>query len=132
MTKCGCERETHGRILDSCIFSFFGQIGPPPFNVLELKTRLRRYNNLIEYKGCVYDGEEANTTDISNFLESRMVEVLPSINDSDDASESSEEEDASSDLEIFDDGGDLSLTPDALELINSTYDSDSDTVQTKE
>ena len=65
---------------------------------------------MIECKGCVYDGEEANTTDISNFLESRMVEVLPSINDSDDASESSEEEDVSSDLQI------LSLSTNTLQL----------------
>ena len=57
--KCKCGRATHGIIRNECNFYLYSQFGPPPFLVVELKSRLRRYNDLTQYPKCIYadDGD---------------------------------------------------------------------------
>lgn len=59
--KCGCNRLTHGNIGETCNFYLFSQLGPPPFCIIELKSRLRRKNIMYSYPSCIYSTQDETT-----------------------------------------------------------------------
>lgn len=54
---CGCGRATHGTISDDCTFFYYSQFGPPSFNVVEIKSRLRQYHETASYPPCIYEDQ---------------------------------------------------------------------------
>ena len=129
ITRCSCGRHVHGAISESCSFYLYEHFGPPPFIVLELKSRLRKFNELIEYPDCIYrDGEQNNAPLLTNILASDIVDKI------DDNGLEESDEDADSNFSIEYSQGTNEFTPsselreiiDALQECHSVYDSDSD------
>lgn len=52
---CACGRAGHGAISDDCTFFYYSQFGPPSFETLEIKSRLRARQDTINYPACIYE-----------------------------------------------------------------------------
>lgn len=69
---CACNRAAHGKIDEKCTFYLYSQYGPPPFLTVELKSRLRLFNENTDYPACVYSADNqpsqvpAQLTNFSN------------------------------------------------------------------
>ena len=61
--KCRCGRSTHGTVKKTCSFYLYAQFGKPTFQTVELKTRIRLYNELIKYPECYYANKENTSSD---------------------------------------------------------------------
>ena len=68
MKKCKCGRRSHGAVIADCDYYLFYHIGPPPFTIIETKSRLRRYNEQTTYGQCIYsdEGTTSNTELVLN------------------------------------------------------------------
>lgn len=53
--KCACRCGYHGRIKPQCDFYLMSQFGKPKFQMIELISRLRDYNETVEYPPCIYE-----------------------------------------------------------------------------
>ena len=131
-TKCECGRKVHGTINENCTFYLYSQFGKPPYLILELKTRLRKYNDLINYPET-FEIEEDNEEDEDLHISALTNEYSQSDEDNEEESVSSGGEHSDDDLsQSINEGTHLTLTADAIELLQGNddngYDSDSSSV----
>lgn len=125
--KCACGSGSHSKVGDTCDFYLYSQLGRPTFNTLELKSRLRRHNELYPYKKCIYESSTNNiSSQLVSFADDRDEELDPKSNDDAnddliglDKEEEDEDETLGSEREI----NDLSLTPEARMMIDDDDDS---------
>lgn len=131
--KCACKRLTHGKIGETCDFYLFSQLGPPPFNIMELKSRLRIKRDEYPYPPSIYSSESETTptptptplvvfeTKNDDLLDPKEVDEsgdaeLGGLVDIDDDDDASIEEDSV-------DGDDMpGITPEAAEIIKGVAD----------
>ena len=125
LTKCACNRLSHGQIKHSCDFYLYGQYGRPPFFILELKSRLRRYNELIEYPECQYSSDDTTETSIHDIVPTLNEFVLEQNRLDESQSIAFNDEISTASMDMVTEN-ELTLTSDVLELINSSQDSDYD------
>ena len=107
MRKCKCGMKTHGVVTGDCNYYLFSQLGAPPFTILTLKSRLRRYNEKIKYNYCIYTMNEATQepllptnyaqTDNSNEIQ----DDTDAVETNDDASENEAEDDEEANLTLL-------------------------------
>lgn len=112
LQTCSCKRNTHGNISEDCDVYLYNQLGPPPFKVVELNSRLRSYNDEFRYPACVvyenYDGPrnlnnsmKTSANRIGIATEKQMIDGEGSNSDEendDDISENDNDADASSSI----------------------------------
>ena len=127
-TKCECGRKVHGRIQDKCSFYLYGQYGPPPFLVLEMKSRLRKCNDLITYPPCQYSDEGRGDAPFLDNLMNPEPVIETTLNEIDDDDNTSVQSiDSTSDEESTnDEDGVPGLTPDTIELVDRTNENEND------
>ena len=120
--RCSCGRGRHGKIHHSCDFYFYSQLGHPPFQVLELNSRLRLYNEQIQYPSCYYESnqvEEVEMYDVSSTNDTSTVNSNTIDVDSLE-SEGTNEDDDSLQSECFDD--DCRISHRVFELMHAEED----------
>ena len=86
LRKCACGQKTHTTVVPQCNFYMFSQLGTPPFKVIEYKTRLRPYNELIQYPPCIYSSPQQVQENSSNFNQDTLAEPTEYEEVSDDQS----------------------------------------------
>lgn len=126
LTKCSCGRKTHGSIGQSCNFYMYGQLGAPPYQVVELKSRLRAYDEDIKYPSCVFESNNMQDEITQTFAQHTVREP--------NASEEAPDEDSVFDSEDEQsiEEGDEGDTEDSMnypippEILDELYGDDSD------
>lgn len=118
--KCACGRGSHsGKIGESCNFYLLSQLGPPPYELLELKSRLRLYNEAYKYP----DEVDVDVAAAPNIEVGPSDEVLdPKNNDGTSGSEQLLDDDDDEDETNDDDDVELAMNPEILEALGAMED----------
>ena len=133
MKKCKCGRRSHGAVIADCDYYLFYHIGPPPFTIIETKSRLRRYNEQTTYGQCIYS-DEGTTSNTELVLNLPAPETINETEEDQEVDEYDGEEESVSTKDDSDENL-LTIEPDIENLLiqNDDYgsdtDSDSDDVQ---
>lgn len=119
--KCSCGKKTHGKIERECNFYLMSQFGPPPFRMLELKSRLRPFNEQTVYpSSCIYTNTQEQhdaTVTTNNYVHGQREAVPDSDSDDDDEVTDNGVVDLSQEEEDKDDG--LTILPEVIQLLHS-------------
>ena len=120
---CSCGRGSHGKIHDKCDFYLYSQLGKPPFQVMELLSHVRLYNEQVVYPPCYYDTEEAENREVevlTNFMHgTNTVEIDLPEQEEDTVIGSLQSDDDDYTVNSTDSSdNDLGINPQALELLD--------------
>ena len=124
LKKCSCGRSVHGTIKESCDFYLYSQFGPPPFLVVELKSKLRAFNETIEYPDCMYENEEdvGYSGPVLNFMHGIQTAIDP-VEGDDALSNGNDDEQSADDPDEGNEGDNpFTLTAEARQLIDDGSD----------
>ena len=126
MKKCKCGRRSHGAVIADCDYYLFYHIGPPPFTIIETKSRLRRCNEQTTYGQCIYsdEGAASNTELVLNLPAPETIDEMEE--DQHDDENNGEEDSVATKDDIHDNA--LTIAPDVEHLLvdNDEYGSDID------
>lgn len=117
--KCACKQYSHGTITKECDFYTYSHLGKPPYLVVEMKSRLRLTNDLVEYPPCVYEEDDGDTDPTETVVDLSSNAVN---GDEDKLLKSHDEEQQNkvSDDDVFDEG----LTPLSKEVLKLLREDD--------
>ena len=125
-TKYDCGRKVHGTINKTVLFYLYSKYGKSLFLVLELKTRLRKFNELINYPVPI-DSDVDDDQDEDLHIPAPTDTLLQSDEEKKEASVSSVMNDSDDDSgQTMDDNTYLPLTADVVELVQDYEDDDYD------
>lgn len=120
--KCACGRNVHDEIKQECDFYLYSQFQKPSFEVIELKSRLRKYDESIKYPPCIYSSETTESMEnVENFGRGNQDGVSQPENTeplADDEGGAIEVEDVDSDDEGDDDEGFIDISKAVMEAID--------------
>lgn len=126
--KCSCGQSSHGTIDRTCDFYLLSQMGQPPFNLLEMKSRLRPFNEQIEYPKCIYEGQATESEEpstVNNYIHGGR-------DPSNDTESDSEDEDGGEDTAPQEDDEEtahaLTLDPEVVQFLKSADVEDDESV----